>query len=164
MKDNYPYFKDPRALAEIRKHRWIESQKAGREAGFPSAAVDWIKKYGEKWKRIHAQEYRNEEIFLERRKYRRFKLQGMVQLLRESISIFAKPIDLSFFGLLCRTDEGLSLGSNIKVRMSLELQQSKKDLECFGRIERVVCVGLNRYDVFLSFNECCQKNIGKALF
>lgn len=164
MKDKYPYLKDPRALAEIRKHKWIESQKAETEVGFASAAVDWVKKYGEEWKKVHAQEYWNGEIFIERRKYRRFKLQGMVKLVKDGISIFAEPIDLSFFGLLCKTSEGLPLGSNIKARMSFKLQQNKKDLECFCRIERVAFMGLNRYDIFLNFNECCQKKIKEALF
>lgn len=164
MRDKYPYLKDPRALAEIRKHKWIESQKAGTEIGFPSAAVDWIKKYGEEWKKIHAQEYRDGEIFLERRKYRRFELQGMVQLDKEDVSVLAEPINLSFFGLLCKANKSLSLGSNIKARMSFESQQNKKDLVCSGRIERVVFMDSNRYDIFLSFNECCQKNIREALF
>lgn len=164
MRDKYPYLKDPRALAEIRKHKWIESQKAGTEIGFASAAVDWIKKYGEEWKKIHAQEYRDEEIFLERRKYRRFKLQGMVQLDKEGISVLAEPINISFFGLLCKTNKSLLLGSNIKARMSFILQQNKKDLVCFSRIERVIFVNSNRYDIFLNFNECCQKNIRESLF
>lgn len=164
MRDKYPYFKDLRALTEIRKHKWIESQKAGKEIGFASAAVDWVKKYGEEWKKIHAQEYRDGVIFLERRKYRRFKLQGMVQLDKESISVLAEPINLSFFGLLCKTNKGLPLGSNIKARMSFELQQNKKDLVCFGRIERAIFVDSSRYDIFLNFNKCCQKNIKEALF
>jgi len=164
MRDKYPYLKDPRALAEIRKHKWLESQKAGTEIGFASAAVDWIKKYGEDWKKIHAQEYRDGEIFLERRKYRRFQLHGMVQLDKEGISIPAEPINLSFFGLLCKANKDLPLGSSIKARMFFELQQIKKDLECFGRIERVIFMGHDRYDIFLNFNECCQKKLREALF
>ncbi len=45
----YSYLKDEFALDEIRKHKWIESEKAGCEIGFATAAVDWIKKHGEQW-------------------------------------------------------------------------------------------------------------------
>lgn len=162
MRDKYPYLKDPRALAEIRKHKWLESQKAGQEIGFASAAVDWVKKHGEEWKKVHAG-CRNGEIFIERRKYRRFELRGMVQLAKDGISVLAEPINLSFFGLLCKTNNDLPLGSTIKARMSFELKQNKRDLECCGRIERVVLVKPSRYDVFLNFNECCQKNLAAIL-
>ena len=50
MKINYPFLKDELAVIEIRKHKWIESQKRGEEIGFASAAMDWVNKYGEAWK------------------------------------------------------------------------------------------------------------------
>ena len=49
MKNDYPFLKDQLALQEIYKHKWIESEKAGREIGFASAAVDWITRYGADW-------------------------------------------------------------------------------------------------------------------
>ena len=55
-RDTYPYLRDQRTLAEIRKHKLIESQKAGEEISFTTAALDWIKKYGQKWKELHAEE------------------------------------------------------------------------------------------------------------
>ena len=45
----YPFLKDELAINEIRKHKWIESEKAGCEIGFATAAHDWISKYGETW-------------------------------------------------------------------------------------------------------------------
>jgi hypothetical protein len=35
---------------EILKHKWIESEKAGRDIGFERALVDWIRKERKKWR------------------------------------------------------------------------------------------------------------------
>ncbi len=34
---------------EILKHKWIESEKAGRDIGFEQALTDWIVKHRSKW-------------------------------------------------------------------------------------------------------------------
>lgn len=41
---------------EILKHKWIESEKAGRDIGFEKALTDWIIKHRGKWReaRQHA--------------------------------------------------------------------------------------------------------------
>ena len=36
---------------EILKHKWIESEKAGRDVGFERAFLDWIVKYRAGWRR-----------------------------------------------------------------------------------------------------------------
>ena len=36
---------------EILKHKWIESEKAGRDIGFEQALVDWIVKHRSKWRK-----------------------------------------------------------------------------------------------------------------
>lgn len=36
---------------EILKHKWIESQKAGRDIGFERALTDWIIKHRSKWRK-----------------------------------------------------------------------------------------------------------------
>jgi hypothetical protein len=36
---------------EILKHKWIESQKAGRDIGFEQALTDWIIKYRSAWRK-----------------------------------------------------------------------------------------------------------------
>jgi Domain of unknown function (DUF4032) len=36
---------------EILKHKWIESEKAGRDIGFERALTDWIVKHRSKWRR-----------------------------------------------------------------------------------------------------------------
>lgn len=35
---------------EILRHKWIESEKAGRDIGFERALLDWIRKHREKWR------------------------------------------------------------------------------------------------------------------
>ncbi len=35
---------------EILKHKWIESEKAGRDIGFERALLDWIRKYRNNWR------------------------------------------------------------------------------------------------------------------
>ena len=34
---------------EIMKHKWYESEKAGRDVGFAYALIDWTLKFKEKW-------------------------------------------------------------------------------------------------------------------
>lgn len=35
---------------EILRHKWIESEKAGRDIGFEQALVDWIRHHREAWR------------------------------------------------------------------------------------------------------------------
>ncbi len=43
----YDFLKDPKAVEEINKFKWVESEKAGYDIGFEKAAKDWIEKHGE---------------------------------------------------------------------------------------------------------------------
>jgi hypothetical protein len=36
---------------EILRHKWIESEKAGKDIGFESALTDWIMKHKSNWRR-----------------------------------------------------------------------------------------------------------------
>ncbi len=45
--------KDSRVRAEIERHKWIESEKAGRDIGFDEAAQDWLDHYAKEWLRQH---------------------------------------------------------------------------------------------------------------
>lgn len=40
---------------EIMKHKWIESEKAGRDIGFERALTDWIIKHRSKWRKSRQQ-------------------------------------------------------------------------------------------------------------
>ena len=43
----------PEVMQEIERHKWFESQKAGRDVGFEWAQEDWLQKYSEQWKQGH---------------------------------------------------------------------------------------------------------------
>jgi hypothetical protein len=40
---------------EILRHKWIESEKAGRDIGFEQALTDWIIKHRGKWRKARQQ-------------------------------------------------------------------------------------------------------------
>jgi len=52
------------ALDELKRHRWIESEKACCDVGM-GAFVDWRKKYWHGWLRARVMEHLNGEIFWE---------------------------------------------------------------------------------------------------
>jgi hypothetical protein len=45
---------------EILKHKWIESEKAGRDIGFEKALLDWIVKHRSHWREKRMKEARAE--------------------------------------------------------------------------------------------------------
>jgi len=49
MEKTYSFLRDELVLQEIRKHKWLESEKLGYEVGFASAAYDWICRFGNDW-------------------------------------------------------------------------------------------------------------------
>lgn len=161
MKDDYPYFKDPRAMAEIRKHKWIESQKQDEEIGFATAALDWIERYGQEWKKIHVKEYEDKGVFIEQRRYRRFKLEQLLKLVKDNITVLAEGINISFFGLMCRVREFVPVGSKIGVYIPIE-QNSGEKIVCQGVIERSVHVKHEKYELFLRFDSDCQQQLEKC--
>lgn len=65
MEKHYSFLKDESALFEIRKHKWLISEKAGREIGFASAALDWIKNYGDTWRFYRFSKLYNAESHME---------------------------------------------------------------------------------------------------
>jgi hypothetical protein len=36
---------------EIERHKWLESEKAGRDIGYDAALIDWVMKHKSKWKK-----------------------------------------------------------------------------------------------------------------
>ena len=40
---------DKRVIDEIKRHLWIESEKAGYDIGFDQAKEDWLKKFSSVW-------------------------------------------------------------------------------------------------------------------
>ena len=47
--------------AEVLKHKWIESEKAGRDIGFEKALLDWIVKHRSNWRERRRKETRTEK-------------------------------------------------------------------------------------------------------
>jgi hypothetical protein len=45
---------------EILKHKWIESEKAGKDIGFERALLDWIVKHRSNWRARRMKEARQE--------------------------------------------------------------------------------------------------------
>ena len=45
---------------EILRHKWIESEKAGRDIGFERALTDWIIKHRSQWRKGQMMAARNE--------------------------------------------------------------------------------------------------------
>ena len=45
---------------EILKHKWIESEKAGKDIGFEKALLDWIVKHRSSWREKRLKEARAE--------------------------------------------------------------------------------------------------------
>ncbi|MEW5894703.1 MAG: hypothetical protein AB1650_02930 [Candidatus Omnitrophota bacterium] len=54
--DQETLLKDRRVLAEIDRHLWIESEKAGKDIGFEQAKADWIERFSKAWMSYHMPE------------------------------------------------------------------------------------------------------------
>ncbi|MCK5081965.1 MAG: hypothetical protein KAR31_03580 [Candidatus Omnitrophica bacterium] len=50
---NGKLLKNKKAVEEINRHRWIESEKAGHDIGFETASVDWLEKFSAAWMDYH---------------------------------------------------------------------------------------------------------------
>ena len=47
--------------AEILKHKWIESEKAGKDIGFERALLDWIVKHRSNWRERRRKDARTKQ-------------------------------------------------------------------------------------------------------
>jgi hypothetical protein len=161
-KSAYSYLKDPRALAEIRKHKWFLSQNEKREIGFATAAVDWVKKYGEEWKRVHVKGLKDLEIFLERRKYRRFDINSLLTLRQNNFQFPAKVINVNYFGLLCRSDHFLYPGNYVSIEMEIN-REAQCRINCNGVVERFSKGNSGECELFVRFDDKGQQQIENCL-
>ncbi len=41
---------------EILRHKWLESEKVGKDIGFERALIDWIRKHRENWRQTRKSE------------------------------------------------------------------------------------------------------------
>ena len=53
LNNNGKLLKNKKAVEEINRHRWIESEKAGHDIGFETASVDWLEKFSAAWMQYH---------------------------------------------------------------------------------------------------------------
>jgi hypothetical protein len=61
VKDSTLYKEFLAERAEILKHKWIESEKAGRDIGFERARLDWIVRHRSNWRDRRRKEARTEK-------------------------------------------------------------------------------------------------------
>jgi len=51
--ENKSLLKDRRVIEEIKRHLWIESEKAGHDIGFDQASADWLEHFSKAWMQYH---------------------------------------------------------------------------------------------------------------
>ena len=61
VKDSALYKEFLAERAEILKHKWIESEKAGKDIGFERALLDWILKHRSNWRERRRKAARTEQ-------------------------------------------------------------------------------------------------------
>ena len=61
VKDSALYKEFLAERTEILKHKWIESEKAGKDIGFERALLDWIVKHRSNWRERRMKEARTEK-------------------------------------------------------------------------------------------------------
>ena len=60
----YQYYQ--KELKEVLKHKWVESEKAGRDVGFDFALHSWIRKHRQPWRDSLKKPHRtNDEVVKE---------------------------------------------------------------------------------------------------
>jgi len=158
VKGSYPYLRDPRSIAEIRKHQWIESEKAGHEIGFGTAAIDWVAKYGKQWEVACAKIDKN--VFIENRKFRRFEFESSVALTYENKTITVRTIDISSLGLLCIAKEPLHSETGVTLRWSFNTD-NKSGIIFSGKISRAWPRKNNsaEFQLLIKFDQPSQEKI-----
>lgn len=159
MKHSYLYFDDPQVLEEIDKHKWIESQKAGKDIGFEAAARDWVAKYGSEWSGQDRYTDPGDNIFFERRKLRRFELDRCITLLKDGALFLVEAVNVSLNGVLCRSKEYIYPCGEVVIRLPF------KGKKAFGLtfkafIERVFLKpDLKEFEVYLKFDDSSRKKL-----
>ena len=159
MDINYSFLKDELAVLEIRKHKWIESEKCGREIGFATAAVDWIKKYGHDWKLYRLGIQCDQNIFSEKRQYRRFSHQTPVQLKINEHHFATTTSEINLVGLNCVLPEHFPTETEVSVIIHFQNHKNLFRTSSFQFTSKILRSSLSKhsgklcYQVFLPFNE-----------
>ncbi|MCA9408355.1 MAG: PilZ domain-containing protein [Candidatus Omnitrophica bacterium] len=125
MQSEYSFLKDELALQEIRKHKWIESEKLGQEIGFATAAVDWVNKYGNDFTQYRNKLIQTNAAFYERRKYRRYATGIPVELEINEHSYCSIAKDISLIGFSSLISNHYPVDSSVSVTMDIKLKGSQ---------------------------------------
>lgn len=156
MDNTYSYLKDNEALEEIRKHKWIESERQGSEMGFATAAVDWIKNYGPQWKQFSIGVENIASIFTERRHFRRFSYQWPLKIKTSNGTIASFTKDINFLGLSCLVPHHITEQTHVDVTLNFQLKESQttSHLQFRTKVDRITKKSSNLcYEIFLPFTE-----------
>lgn len=146
-------FKGMIMAMEINKHKWLESEKAGKDIGFVAATVDWLHKYSDNWYKYYSEKSLQESLFIERRNLRRFKLVAQAKLVSPDGLCLGKVINLSFTGAVCSSANDFPVGSRIRLHITFG-KNDKQSLSCIALVERVFfSAETKRYEIFFKFSE-----------
>lgn len=156
---NYSFLKDEIAINEIRKHKWIESQKNNKEIGFASAAVDWIQKHGNAWLISKLNNELASNFFTEKRTSRRVESNFPLRIQtkkHQPISTITKDINLT--GFSCLTPDYIMPDSKATVSIYFKSKTNHKKTFQFESIIKRVSLYKTKtnetaFELFLHFNE-----------
>ncbi len=161
MKNNYSFLRDTLAIQEIRKHKWIESEKQGEEMGFATAAVDWVKKYGHQWNQFRATRQESQDPFSEKRQYRRFQRRFPLQIKLQNQDIECQTDNINLLGLACTIPHPID--SDTEALVTLQLPQDTQSKNPHNRLrfqthiarvsEKDTPNNTRNFNVFLPFSE-----------
>lgn len=159
MHEPYSFLKDALALVEIHKHKWLESEKIGREIGFATAALDWIKTYGQAFRKTRLGLDEAEKKFFEKRRHRRFSLQIPLRLKFHNEDIACQTHDISLMGASCTLPASLSPGPKAQATILFyedhaSIPSSRFRFDTFIRTVRSSSTRARR--IFLPFSEEIQ--------
>ena len=160
MSTQYPFLHDELALQEIRKHKWIESQKKGQEIGFATAALDWIKRHGENFRNFRADQSNAQNKFQEKRTYRRFEVSLPLIIKCNNHFFTSTTKDINIIGFSCITKEDLPINSDVEVTINFsaikETKNPENHLTFKNRIKRVADragTQQKEHELFIPFSE-----------
>ncbi len=160
MKNPYSFLKDELAILEIRKHKWIESEKIGYEIGFATATLDWIKRYGEGFKQFRLSLKNPDNILSEKRRHRRFNFKFPVQIKTSEENFNCQTNDISLIGLSCSIPKFIPFNTETNVTIGFQKEEETLIPTSFRFKSRVARIlkpqapgDLKLYQVFVPFNE-----------
>jgi len=156
MHKDYSFLQDELALIEIRKHKWLESQKQRCEIGFATAAVDWIKKYGDEFKNFRLASRNPGKWFEEKRLYRRFSYKVPINLALAGSTVTGYTTDFNLIGMSCTLSQEFNEDQSTDITIDFRnfLQNPVSILRFRSRVARAVkSVDSSEYKVFIPFSE-----------